>query len=420
MKKSNNLGLTKVILSVILVLFILLVINYIPKILKREVSTILPIYFEYKETLPIQGVTIKDEKLYFSETDGEIYGIIDEGLRVPVGMEIAEILSPKDMTFYKGELDSIESLINQLSINTSSTTNNASSTVQMTNTLIKQIQTDIQSETYTSLKKTKENLSFAFKNHIQTQETNNSDILSSEKLVEKRSKLLQEISNYNERLFSKHSGIVSYKIDSYEEMLTSNDLDSSADHIFDSDISIKLSSNQASKVAFKIIDGYDYYIALKLSKYNSLLLKDKDKLEIEVEIDELDEHNINFVLPVVKRYSRGTEEIVLLKSNQFLEIVYNHRLLDLNIVIVKKDSYKIPLESVITINNQQGVFVRSFYDVVVFRPIILNAKDEKFAYIDIGDTDNRIEIKDKSYKTINEFSEIIKSPNLVEDGQILN
>jgi hypothetical protein len=109
-----------------------------------------------------------------------------------------------------------------------------------------------------------------------------------------------------------------------------------------------------------------------------------------------------------------------LKSNQFLEIVYNHRLLDLNIVIVKKDSYKIPLESVITINNQQGVFVRSFYDVVVFRPIILNAKDEKFAYIDIGDTDNRIEIKDKSYKTINEFSEIIKSPNLVEEGQILN
>ena len=102
-----------------------------------------------------------------------------------------------------------------------------------------------------------------------------------------------------------------------------------------------------------------------------------------------------------------------------LEKIYNYRIIDLEIVTFKKDSFKIPLETLTTIDGRQGVFVKSFYDVVVFRPIIINAQDDDFLYVDKGDKDNSIEIKGKAYKTINEYSEIIVNPKLVEEGKIL-
>ena len=418
MRKPNNFGIIKIIISVVLVLFILLLINYVPKILKKDVSTVLPIDFEYKETLPVQGILIKNERLYFSETNGETYGIVDEGIRVPVGTEIAQVISLKDMTFYKSELDKIESLINQININTLHTPENLSSKDEIMNTLINQIQADIQDRTYNSLKILKEKLFLILDNENNTQYTDNSEILSNEQLIDKKNQLLQQISNYNERLFSRHSGIVSYDIDYYEEVLNFSDLDSTSEYIFNSNINANLEDVDTKQAVFKIIDGHEYYIAIKLPKVEASLLSEKEKLEIE--IADSDDKKINLKVPVIKSYSKGTEEIIILKSNEFLESFYNHRFLDLEIVILKKDSFKIPLESLIRNNNQQGVFVRSFYDVVVFRPIIINAKDDDFAYVSKGNTDNKIELEGKLYKTINEFSEIIMKPNLVTDGQILN
>lgn len=417
MNKSNNPGLTKTILSVILVLCFLLLINYIPKLLKKDASTILPIDFEYKETLPIQGIIIKNEKLYFSKTKGEVYGIVDEGMRVPVGMEIAQVISSKDMTFYKSQLDSIERLIDQINLSTSSTAN-LTTGVQMTDTLISQIQLDIQNKKYNSLEGLKDKLFFTLDNENIDLETVNSETLSYEQLIAKKNNLLQEISNYNERLFSRHSGIVSYEIDSLEDIVDSSDLDGAADYIFDSHINTNLESDEDDKAVFKIIDGHEYYIAIKLSKTYSLLLRDFDKLEVEI-ID-LDDKKINLKAPIINRFYRGTEEIIMLKSNELLEKIYNQRFVNLEIVTLKKDSFKIPIESMITNNGQQGVFVRAFYDVVVFRPIIINAKDENFVYANKGDADNKIEIKNATYKTINEFSEIIVNPSFVEEGQILN
>ena len=155
MKKPNKRGISKIIISVVLVLFFLLLLNYIPKILTKDVSTVLPIDFEYKEILPTQGVIIKNERLYFSETNGEVYGIVDEGIRVPVGIEIARVISLKDMTSYKSELDKIESLINQIDINDSGTSEKLSSKDDIENTLINEIQLNIQNRTYSSIKNQK-------------------------------------------------------------------------------------------------------------------------------------------------------------------------------------------------------------------------------------------------------------------------
>ncbi len=418
MKKPNKRGISKIIISVVLVLFFLLLLNYIPKILTKDVSTVLPIDFEYKEILPTQGVIIKNERLYFSETNGEVYGIVDEGIRVPVGIEIARVISLKDMTSYKSELDKIESLINQIDINDSGTSEKLSSKDDIENTLINEIQLNIQNRTYSSIKNLKGKLLFVLDNKSNMQYTDDLEKLNNKQLIDKKNQLLQQISTYNERLFSRDSGIVSYDIDYYEEVLNLSDLDNISERIFAHDINANVENLDDKKAVFKIINGHEYYIAIKLPKVEASLLSGKDKLEIET-IDS-DDKKINLKVPVIQSYSKGTEEIFILKVNEFLESFYKYRFIDLDIVTFKKDSFKIPLESIITNNNQQGVFVKSFYDVVVFRPIVINAKDEDFAYVSKGDTNNRIELGNKYYKTINEFSEIIMKANLVTDGQILN
>lgn len=418
MKKTNNLDLSKIIISVVLILFILFLINYIPNTFKKEILTILPIDLEYKEVLPIQGILIKNEKLYFSETNGEVYGIIDEGIRVPVGIEIAQIISLKDMTFYKSELDSIEMLVNQMDTSTLSTAENPTTKDQVIDNLINQIQSNIKNKKYNSLKGLKEKLVYTLDSEEKIRDSGKLEILSHEQLLAKKNLILQEISNYNERLFSRHSGIVSYELDNFEEIMNYLDLDTTSDYIFDSDVNSNLNNESFDKAVFKIINGHEYYIAIKFSKFQASLLTDKDILEVDIK--DLDDNKINLKMPIIKKYSRGTEEIIILKSNKFLERIYGYRFLDLDLVTLKKDSFKIPLESIIINGNQQGVFIKSFYDVVVFRPIKINAKDSEFAYVSKGNIDNKIEINDKFYKTINEFSEIIETPNLVVNGQILN
>ncbi len=418
MKKSKNYGLTKIITSVSLIILILLLVNFIPKFIRKDIVTSLPLDIEYKEKISLEGILIKNEKLYFSQTRGEVYGIIDEGKRVPVGSEVAQVISLKDMTFYKVELDNIENLLSQMGLNDSQDSEKTSASKIIIDNLISQIQVDIQNKDYDDLRSLKEKLLLNSPKYGEKSLEGQIGEVSLEDLKERKDEILKIISNYNERVFSKHSGLVSYKIDGFESLLSPSDLESLSDYIFDSDFKTNKEGTNTSIPIFKLVDGHEYYIAIKTPLLNTPSLSEKEYLEIE--IPGIEDTKNTLRLKIVKRDKRGSEEVLILKSNELLEKLYDKRLIDIDVVTFKEDSFKIPITSLIKKDKQDGVFIKSFYGVVVFRPIIINAKDSDYLYVNKGDRDNKIEIKGKTYRTINEYSEVITRPNLVKEGQIIN
>jgi len=243
---------------------------------------------------------------------------------------------------------------------------------------------------------------------------------SLENLKSKKASITSEINSNHMKYYTNSGGIISYLIDGYEEIYIPKDFEN---YTYDSLVPKKLdytevkSTISVDEPIYKIIDNFEWYIALKIEE-----LKEIEGLEVGNNINiEIEGDKREFEGKIITINPSKNKAVIIIRLNTFLHELYNIRFSKVNIIKYKKEGYKIPTKSIVNKDTIKGVYIKDKSGIVKFRPIITLGEEGGYTFVDTGDNSGNIIIDgEEPIKTISLFDEIFLNTINVKDGQILN
>jgi len=246
---------------------------------------------------------------------------------------------------------------------------------------------------------------------------------SIDSLINKREELINDNNKSKVVEYSKKAGIISFSIDGLEEIygvskieeLEPNDfkiIEQQKSEIKNNDL-VKLGDSVC-----KIINGYKWYVMVKVDINEFSELKENENLYIRINDDS------RKIKSKIHKINKSKEEmLIIFELDDYCHEFYNERYIDVKII---KDTYKglmIPNDTIFEKDGLKGVHIKGISGIVKFRPIkIIGANDE---YTIVSEGQNKlIEVEtngnaQKMY-TIQLFDEVYLNGHKVEEGQIVN
>lgn len=366
-----------------------------------------------------QGIVIKEENVYYSEGSGQLSLLIDEGIRVPTGTEVANIVMVKDTSSINSEIKEIESKIDKLmDSNVKSVINNVNSEKNSENIsrIIEGIQNNLKNENYDGVETNINNLS-NLPIGSATEETLINQSL--EALYKEKERLVGQLNSNLLRCFTKEPGIVSYEIDGYENVYLPKEFQNytyeklTVNEIKDDDEN-KSSDVSSGQPIFKIINNFEWYMAIKIEDVTDIKLYETGQTML-IELD----NGTELKGKIISINITGDKAVIVLKLNTYIHQDYNLRFPLLNIIHNKKEGLKIPTKVIIERDGKKGVLIKDINGIVVFKQISVLGEEGEYSLIDKGNNNGYIEDNGKSYKTVTLYDEIFIDPFDVSEGEIL-
>ena len=414
---------------IILFIFILVIIYFLYNLLNSSIGskekTVLPEIGTLYSKTNAQGITIKDETVYYADSSGQLSILIDEGERVAFGEEITSININKDNSSIINEIDIIDDKIERLASTGSKSliiNDSNKGKEESIKTIMNDLQTSINDKKYDEIEYNIDYLK-GLSNDYKEDATLLDISLSSLQL--ERDKLIAQLDNKMQKYNARETGIVSYHIDGYEKIFIPKEFDNyTYEKLFIDEINAKsiikkeidnnflVSSGQA---IFKIIDNFKWYLAIMIEDLEdikeyevgeSILIEFEDGTELEGKIIAVNITN--------------EKAVIVVKFGKYLHEIYNIRIPVVNIINSRKEGLKIPSNVIIEKEGNKGVFIKDISGIVLFKQISTLGEEGEYTYIDKGNSNGYINNDNGDfYKTINLYDELFLDPSSVTEGEIL-
>lgn len=347
------------------------------------------------------GLVIKSENVYDSSSSGSIEFLKEEGSKVAVGEQIISVTTGnKELV---EQLEILDKQIQDLGIDYYSDEENVN--------ILEIIQEKINQENYNDIYEYLEGLDSGSENLIGE---------NLESLLIKREELVSKIESSRKTTSSNQSGILSYEVDGYEEVLKPQDFES---YKYDSLELDKVKENLEKKIGFndeegvnslyKIIYDYVWFIAFQID--NDRILEFDEGQVYTIRTGE-NESLRGRIVAVNLDKSKG---VIVIEFRDKLHEYYNKRIIDLSLIVKETRTYKIPSQAIVEKDGQVGVYINHIYGIVRFVPVNIVKEEEKITHISRGNNDAYITIEGEEVKTVTQFDEIFLNPSNIEEEQIL-
>ena len=308
-----------------------------------------------------KGLIIRDEKLIRADNGGYLSLYVEEDEKVKKGQEVGKIDSDDNVSKLDKEINKLNDEILKLESEIKNSNNVLNKEIQSKNLKTKQEQINV--------------------------------------LNNKKSKLTYSI-------YSKFSGIISYKYDKNEDIYDIENIES----ISSKDIEFAKNNYTETKedgskvkkddIVARVINNHSIYVAVSVTKEESKLFNISQNINLVVK-------NENIQAQVNNKYEYEDEDIVIFKINEQNIGIYDTRVEEFDIIYNQIEGLKIPKESIRKINKKQGVYVidAQTKDIEFVELKGIKYQDEEFVYIDFYENElNNI-------KTVTIHDEIILKPN---------
>ena len=161
------------------------------------------------------------------------------------------------------------------------------------------------------------------------------------KLIEKRESYEKKLTNGSETMKSPISGIVSYKVDGLENILTTKDFDNLSEESLNK-LDLKTGKIiSTSNENAKVIDNFGCYIATVL---NSDVAKDAKK-EDKVKISLSDENDVTAEISYIKK-ENDDKTLIVFKIDKITEELISYRKISFNITWWSISGLKVPNDAI--------------------------------------------------------------------------
>lgn len=325
-KKKNNGNLIFVVLSLFIIMLVMLIIGIIRLVIQPTETTIIR-NGELTKYEEVVGYVIRDEQVVdTSEYEGVMQKTLDDLTRVKNGGIIATYVSSSEQNLMK-KIEEVDAKIQETMESQKTIYNNDA----------KALDANIQILLYDNLRNNKD-ITAINESKIKLNENikKKAQIVGElspvgsklKELIDERTKYEKQINDAKKELYSPKAGLVSYRIDGFEEILTTNSISNLTIGALNS---LKINSNQviaSSKTKVKVVDNFSCHIAIFMKSAESKEAKLDDKLYLRIE-------NIsNELIPATVEYISEEENgrLLFLKIENGVELLTKYRKLNLDVV----------------------------------------------------------------------------------------
>lgn len=402
-----------------------LVFRSVPALYASNLKTTLIEEGSIEESIDLEGLIVRNERIYRSDGDGKVNRLIDEGERVKVGTKIAEITLSNDESALTSKLNEINEKINAIEKvneeNKSQSDNEKA--VQNVDSLLKTIQESVIEGDYAQVNSLKEQLYESMGKQVKVSGDDTLARKSLEQLKEEREKLKKDIKDNTINCFSQEAGIVSFQTDGLEEILSGNNINNySVDDFIKAKANIKNTVDDdkvnVGEPIFKIMDNYSWYLIGYIDEKKQISYLEKGDNVTFV----IDGENNRVNGRVIKISTVKGQAFVVAKFNSHFHNYYNLRNVDVKIIKSNSEGLKIPNKAISEKEGTSGVYIKDESGIIKFRPIKILGKNDDIAIVSKGDSNSFIDIKgsDKKVKTVKLFDEILLSGGKIKEGRIVD
>lgn len=231
-------------------------------------------------------------------------------------------------------------------------------------------------------------------------------------LITERSGYENELNSNSEYVTSTTSGVVSYSVDGYEEILTTENLDAITKELLE-DIDLKTGQLIASSdKSAKVINNFEAYIAVIMNSRSALEAAEGDRVKLQFS------NSGEISARIAKIRDIGTNKrILIFKIQNGVESIINYRKISLEVIWWSSSGLKVPNSAIITEGNFSYIIKNraGYTDKIMVKVLKQN---EKYSIIDNYETS---ELRDlgyssteiRSFKKISMYDEIVLEPNNV-------
>lgn len=208
------------------------------------------------------------------------------------------------------------------------------------------------------------------------------------KLIEERSSYEKELNSNSEYILAPISGIVSYKIDGYEDFFSSKNIDYINEELLES-LDVRTGQLiESSNEKAKIVNNYECYIAVIMKSDEAKKAKVGDKVSLEF-------LNLDTITASIENVfdEESGNRVIVFKVNDNVEKLLDSRKISVNVIWWSKSGLKVPNSAIITEEDKNYV-VRNkagYKEKVLIKVLKQN---EDYTIIDNYDTE---ELKELGY-----------------------
>ncbi len=378
-------------------------------------KTVLPEQHLVVESIEARAVLIKDETVYYTDVPIEETEKKNEGEKIPVGYQIANINLLEDSTTRNLELERIEQ-----AIMLKTQTPEELEYIRANNTKIKKEQYAIAEsiqdniEKFARVKELKKGLKANNHKIVDLDSKNEFMEYDLETLNKLKSEKENEIKMNSVVYKSDQSGIISYELDGYEEEFKLENFKNYKFEDFQEDENIE------AKDGYKVIDNFYWYLSVLIDEPEEVADYKVDDLMTVI----IGEQKDSLTGKIVEINNYSGKKAILIRFNSHLEDNYMDRFVDLEIIKSRSDGFRIPNKCITEKDGQQGVYIKEFNGIVRYRPVIVMSSDSDYSYIVKGNAgyETYIVLKegDDPLKTVTMYDEILLNPKRVSEGEIID
>lgn len=232
-------------------------------------------------------------------------------------------------------------------------------------------------------------------------------------LIEERKKYENSLNSGAEYVTASMSGIVSYKVDGFEETLTTQNFETLSKEYLEN-LDLKTGKVVAtSDECGKVIDNFNCYIATITSSEEAKKAEVGNKIKIRLS------NNAEITAEITNMIKEDEDNIVIiLKIDKQIEELINYRKISFNLIWWSESGLKVPNQAIAEENGKQYV-VRNRAGYLSKILVKIKKQGEKYSIIEAYTTD---ELKEEGmsneeiakYKKVSLYDEIILNPKLDE------
>ena len=416
--KKNNIKRKRIFFSILIIFAVFIIGRAISRRSYLNHSTVFPVQTVYKVNTRATSYLVYNENVVDASMNGIAVYNASEGQKVKAGYEIASINLMDDVSDLKDELIKINAAIND-GDKTKNKTENSFEISSEDITTINRIQNYLKNNSFQEAILEINSLDLSSNHNIVITDYKKYQSYSKEELEAMRDELIKQISKSNIEYKASDSGIVSYLVDGLEDKYKySQDNNIYTYEYLDKNKNMryKETRNQVDKNEhlFKLINNFEYKILLKTNNINPIESL-KEGSEVKIIYNDV---TVDATLLTINKSKNGV--VYVLKSDKYLERIYDKRIKDVILSVNTEKSYKIPNSSVVKRGSIYGVYVEEIHGLVRFVPIDILSRVGDDVYISRGNRDYKIKIDKEFERTVNANDAVVIYPDTVEDSQILN
>lgn len=229
-------------------------------------------------------------------------------------------------------------------------------------------------------------------------------------LIQEKNKYDEELQKNSEYVTAPMSGVVSYRIDDLEEVLTPNNFEN-LNKKFLENLGLKTGQIVSSNSEMgKIINNYECYIATIMNSQEAIQAEEGDKVQLRLSTQDVITATISY------KKIEGKDVLLVLKITECVEEMIDYRKISFDIIWWEYEGLKVPKTAIIY-DNSLSYIVRTRGGYL--NKILIKILKEGENYCIIGNYNSK-ELQDLGYsateinniRKITIYDEIILNPDL--------